>query len=126
MDWLPLGNKRAVMLTLLVTVLFILMLSEVVTYIVVSIEYETLAGGSSIASNAGGTSAAIESGTTQFLHASLSSAMSTLIGLEANPSARKNVFVNNTDYMITSLMTNGTLYGHNFSAQLGTVLMYNY
>ncbi len=126
MDWLPLGNKRAVMLTLLVTVLFILMLSEVVTYIVVSIEYETLAGGSSIASNAGGTSAAIESGTTQFLHASLSSAMSTLIGLEANPSARKNVFVNNTDYMITSLMTNGTLYGHNFSAQMGTALMYNY
>lgn len=120
------GNKRAVMLTLLVTVLFILMLSEVVTYIVVSIEYNTLLGVASGVSNSGGVAASVSAGTTAFLHSSLSSAVSTLIGIEANPSVRRTIFVNNTQYMLTSLMMNGTLYGRNFSSQIGSSTIANY
>ncbi len=108
-------SRKGILLTLLIIVLFILMLTEVVTYIVVSINYNTLAQLSSQSSTQGFGALQLNSMAGSELHQSLSAALSTLTYIESNPGQTRNTtFVNNTSYMLVSLMTNGTIYGRSF------------
>lgn len=119
-------SSKGILLTLLIVVLFILMLGEVTLYIVTSINYSYLSSTSSGAFNEGATVRLISSSTQAFLHTSLLTALNTLIYYEGTPSIRGTRFVNNTQYALTSIMINGSLYGTNLTYYMGSATYAQY
>jgi hypothetical protein len=116
-------SKRGILLTLAVVVLVVLMVAELVTYVYLNINYQTLdalGNGVSGSSKIVGT---LNSSTAAFLRAGLHNALSTLSTYE---SGRKGFYINNTAYAISSLMTNGVIYGTNEIALMGGATTINY
>ena len=105
------GGKKGILLTLLVLVLFVLMLGEVMTYVILSNNYNALSSQASQGINQGEEVTALQSSTATFLHASLQASLNALIKYEETPSLRKSNFVNSTAYAISSIMDNGIIYG---------------
>ncbi len=119
-------NKKGLLLTLLVIVLFVLMLGEVITYVVINVNYDSLTQQAASAS-AGGVSASLVSlSITSMLHTSLLAALGTLETIEGNTLARQGIIVNNTQYSLTSLMENGTIYGASFGQYMDAALISNF
>jgi hypothetical protein len=119
-------GKRGVLLTLAMLVLFILMLGELLTYIVISINYDQLSAGSSSAFSSTALLNFIGGGTSGFLTASLNNSLGALTAYESTPSLRTYHFINNTAYALTSLMTNGTIYGTSMSSYMGGATLNQY
>ncbi len=119
-------NKRGVLLTLAMLVLFILMLGELSSYVDISISYEQLASATSAAFSSSALLNFISSGSGSFLAASLNNSLKALTVYESTPSLRKYHFINNTAYALTSLMDNGIIYGTDMSSYMGGAMLVNY
>lgn len=113
--------KKGILMSLLVIVLFVLMLGEIMAYVVININYSMIEQTASLASIQGTQAALVRMSLASFLHSSLSAAVLTLNTYEGTPSLRKNMFINNTQYALRSLMMNGTLYGVNLTDYMGNL-----
>lgn len=119
-------GKRGILLTLTMIVLFVLMLGEVITYIVLSISYDQLGANTGAAAGSAALVSQLDYGTSAFLSASLSEALGAVATYEGSPALRYSNFVNSTEYALVSLMTNGTIYGRNMSSYMGGATLTNY
>ncbi len=119
-------TKKGVLLTLTMIVLFVLMLGELITYIVLGISYDQLGANGSAALSSAGLVSLLNSGSSAFLSSSLNNALNALAIYEGTPSLRYSTFVNNTQYGLESLMTNGTIYGTNMSSYMGGATLAQY
>ncbi len=106
-------KKKGVLLTLVTLVLFILMLGELITYVVITINYDQLSSTGASALDSSTFLNFISGSAPSFLSTSLSSAVSALTTYEGTPSLRQYHFINNTALALSGLMNNGTLYGSN-------------
>ncbi|MCL5430074.1 MAG: LamG domain-containing protein [Candidatus Marsarchaeota archaeon] len=118
-------NTKGILLTLLVVVLFILMLGEVITYVVLNINDSTLAQSAASAQSYGSLSALISKDASSSLQSSLESAVQAMVSIEGNPNLQMNIPVNNTDYFLESLMGSGSVYGKDYSGFMGPLLVSN-
>lgn len=114
-------NKRGFLLALLTLIIFILMLGELITYVVVSSNYYALSGDTALALNSG-TSVNINAGISQFLASSLHQALISMSNYELNGSLYNGSFVNNTAYTINTLVYNGMLNGKSLQSMNGYTL----
>ncbi len=105
-------SKKGFLLTLLTLVIFILMLGELVTYVLVSSNYYSLAGDTSVALNSGSATLNLNTSMGQFLSESLSHAIIAINNYEVNSSLYNGTFINNTPLTIKILMENGTFEGN--------------
>ncbi len=119
-------SKKGVLLTLATLVLFILLLGELITYIVLNMGYNQLATSGSSAYASASLLNQINGGSSGFLTTSLNNALSALLTYESTPSLRTYHFVNNTAFALDSLMTNGTIYGTNMLSYMGGATLGNY
>ncbi len=119
-------NKKGVLLTLAMLVLFILMLGELSSYVDISISYDHLTSATSAAFSSSVLLGFISSGSGSFLAASLNNSLNALTVYESTPSLRKYHFINNTAYALASLMDNGTIYGTNMLSYMGGAMLVNY
>ena len=112
-------NRKGILLTLATVILFVLMFAELVSYVMLNINYNALV--SSSASVAGGASltATLNSAAAVFLHQSLENALNSLIKYESTPTLRYDFFINNTAYAIQSLMSNSSIYGTGMQSYMG-------
>ncbi|MGC8537478.1 MAG: LamG-like jellyroll fold domain-containing protein [Candidatus Micrarchaeia archaeon] len=108
------GSKKGILLTLLTIVLFILMLGELLTYVVININYSNIASQTASVFSTGNAAANLDPEIYSFLHSSLENSLNSLITLESTPSLRKDNFTSNAYGALTSLIVNGSLYGHRF------------
>ncbi len=119
-------SRKGILLTLLTVVLFVLMLGEVITYVVINVNYDVLTQSASQSSTLGSTIMLVKLAAASQLHSSLYAAIGGLAKLENTPSARGTLFVNNTQYFIQSMMTNGMVYGTSLSGYMGSALIGNF
>ncbi len=119
-------TRKGILLTLVTLVLFILMLGELVTYIVISINYGVLSSTSSAASSSSAFLNYLSGSAPGFLSQSLAKALGTLALYEVTPSLRSYHFVNNTALALQGLMTNGIVYGTNMSSYMQGATLQNY
>ncbi len=106
-------NKKGILLTLVTLVLFILMLGELITYVIININYNQLSSTGAAALGSSTFLNFISGSAPSFLSTSLSSAVGALTVYEGTPSMRQYRFINNTALALSGLMYNGTLYGSN-------------
>ena len=106
------GSKKGILLTLLTIVLFILMLGELLTYVVININYSSIASQTASVFSTGNAAANLNPEIYSFLHSSLENSLSSLITFESTPSLRRDNFTSNADTALTSLILNGSVYGH--------------
>jgi hypothetical protein len=106
------GSKKGILLTLLTIVLFILMLGELLTYVVININYSSIASQTASVFSTGNAAANLNPEIYSFLHSSLENSLNSLITFESTPSLRKDNFTGNADGALTSLILNGSVYGH--------------
>ena len=106
------GSKKGILLTLLTIVLFILMLGELLTYVVININYSNIASQTASVFSTGNAAANLDPEIYSFLHSSLENSLNSLITFESTPSLRKDNFTSNADSSLTSLILNGSVYGH--------------
>ncbi|MEM3020158.1 MAG: LamG-like jellyroll fold domain-containing protein [Candidatus Micrarchaeaceae archaeon] len=106
------GSKKGILLTLLTIVLFILMLGELLTYVVININYSNIASQTASVFSTGNAAANLDHEIYSFLHSSLENSLNSLITFESTPSLRKDNFTSNADGALTSLILDGSVYGH--------------
>lgn len=106
-------NKKGILLTLVTLVLFILMLGELITYVVITINYDQLSSAGAATLGSSSFLNFISGSAPSFLSTSLSSALNALTVYEGTPSMRQYHFINNTALALSGLMENGTIYGSN-------------
>ncbi len=115
-------GRKGILLTLFTIVLFVLMLSELVTYVVLNINYSNL---ETQVSSATGTSSIVQNvnaSLATFLHSSLSGALAGLTYYESTPSVRKDSFINNTAAALATVMNTGSYNSYSLSSYEGTTL----
>ncbi len=117
-----LGSSKGILLTLFTIVLFILMLSELVTYVVLNINYGNLETQAGRASSTGSMVQDINSSLSTFLQSSLSGALSGLTYYESTPSVRKDSFINSTSTALATIMETGAYNSYSLSGYEGTTL----
>ena len=115
-------SKKGILLTLLTIVLFVLMLGELITYVILNINYTNIASQASQSLNAGSFVSNLNSSISNFMHSSLNNALYSAIYYEGNPPLRKDYFINNTAFVLSTLMQNGTINGYNMSSRTGETL----
>ena len=120
------GNKKGILLTLATLVLFILMLGELTTYVLLNIDYSQIAAGSATATSSTALLGFLSGGVSSLLAASLNNSITALAVYESSPSLRTYHFINNTAYALESLMENGTVYGTNMSSYMGATTVEGY
>lgn len=120
------GNKKGILLTLVTIVLLVLMIAELITYVYLTINYETVSSFSSLSVGGYRLASTLNSGTASFLHVSLSAAISTIASYEGAGNRKGSYFVNSTPYALQSLMTNGMIYGTNEITLMGGSTLVNY
>ena len=118
--WLK--SRKGILLTLFTIVLFILMLSELLTYVVLNINYNNLETEIGRASGEGAMVQNINSSLSTFLYSSLSGALSGLTYYESTPSIRKDSFINNTGTALAAIMETGAYKGYSLSGYEGATL----
>lgn len=119
-------SNKGILLTLLTVVLLVLMLAELITYVYLTVDYNTVSSLGTVSSNRYTLASIISSSMVSFLHLSLYSALNAL-ALYENPATRKgSYFVNNTGYALQSLMGNGMIYGTNEITAMGGATLANY
>jgi hypothetical protein len=119
-------NRKGILLTLVTIVLLVLMIAELITYVYLTIDYETVSSFGSVSAGGYKFADTLTAGTVSFLHLSLSSALNT-VGTYENSNTRKGSYlVNSTSYSLQSLMSNGMLYGTNEITLMGGATLVNY
>ncbi len=117
--------KKGILLTLATIVLLVLMVAELITYVYLSISYQTVSSVGTV-SNAGyNLVAGIKGGATSFIRSGLYSSLNALASYESR-GLTKSLPINNTAYALQSLMSNGTIYGTNMLAFMGGTTLANY
>ena len=109
-------STKGVLLTLFTIVLFTLMLGELITYIVLNINYDNLSVQVGGAYNTGASVQSINYSISSFLHSSLTNALEALTYYESTPSVRKDSFVNGTGTALASIMSTGSYDGYSLSS----------
>lgn len=115
-------SRKGILLTLLTIVLFVLMLGELITYVMLNINYTNIASQASQSLNSGAFVSNLNGSMSNFLHTSLNNALYSAIYYEGNPPLRKDYFINNTAFVLSTLMQNGTINGYNMSSRIGETL----
>ncbi len=103
-------TKRGILLTLLTLVIFILMLGEVITYVVLNINYDNLSSSVAQSLASGNFAQNLDSGMNAFLYSSLSKSIGIIISFESDPSIRMGNFITNSSNVLDALLYNGTLF----------------
>ena len=115
-------SKKGILLTLLTIVLFVLMLGELITYVILNINYTNIASQASQSLNSGSFVSNLNGSISNFMHTSLNNALYSAIYYEGNPPLRKDYFINNTSFVLSTLMQNGTINGYNMSSRMGETM----
>jgi len=108
-------SKKGILLTLLTIVIFILMLGEVITYVVLNINYDNLSSSVAQSLASGNFAQNLDSGMSAFMYSSLSKAIGILTTFESTPSLRNDLFINNSARTLNTLLYNGTLYSNSIA-----------
>ena len=108
---MEMSNRKGVLLTLVTIVLLVIMTAELITYVYLAINYESVSSAVALSSSGYRFAGGLNPGTTSFLHQSLIAALNTLASYESLQSRSFSEPINNSVYAIQSLMTNGTIYG---------------
>ena len=123
---MALGSKKGVLLTLLMIILFILMLAEVITYIVINSNYDTLTSLGAQAATQSLTKTALSYGAQNFLHSSLYAALGALHSYDGAGSSRQPESLATSQAFLQSLIYNGTYLGVSFNSTMGTATLTNF
>ncbi|MGA2799904.1 MAG: LamG-like jellyroll fold domain-containing protein [Candidatus Micrarchaeaceae archaeon] len=116
-------QKKGILLTLAVIVLVVLMVAEIMTYVYLNINYQTIDALGNGAAGSYRIAGTLNSSASTFLRSSLFSALGALSSYE---STRNAIYINNTAYALGSLMTNGLIYGTNEITLMGGETLGNY
>jgi hypothetical protein len=119
-------SRKGILLTLVTVVLLVLMTAELITYVYLNINNETVSSFGSLAAGGYRFVGSLNSETSTFLHSSLYAALNTLVSYKNSPPKSGEVQINNTAYALQSLMTNGTFYGVNEISIMGGAMLTNY
>jgi len=103
-------SKRGILLTLLTLVIFILMLGEVITYVVLNINYDNLSSSVAQSLASGNFAQNLDSGMNAFLYSSLSKSIDIMIAFESDPATRMGNFITNSSDSLYGLLYNGTIF----------------
>ena len=103
-------TKRGILLTLLTLVIFILMLGEVITYVVLNINYDNLSASVAQSLASGNFAQNLDSGMNAFLYSSLSKSIGIMTAFESDPTTRMGNFITNSSQALDALLYNGTIF----------------
>ncbi len=103
-------SKRGILLTLLTLVIFILMLGEVITYVVLNINYDNLSSSVAQSLASGNFAQNLDSGMNAFLYSSMSKSIGIMIAFESDPATRMGNFITNSSDVLYGLLYNGTIF----------------
>ncbi len=118
---------RGILLTLATVVLLVLMTAELITYVYMSVNYQSIESVGQVSTSGYLLVSKLDGQTSSFLHESVQYAIGAIGNYEADPRPGSNtMFINNTGYAIGSLVENGTLYGTNMITQMGGATIINY
>jgi hypothetical protein len=113
-------NRKALLLTLLTLIIFMLMTAEVITYYEINYSYTTMASSASQSAGAASFAQLMSSGYSSVLYQSLHNSLYGLIAYESNAVIAGNNPVNSTPVALKSLIYNGTLNGGSMVSYVGT------
>ena len=116
------GIKKAQLMSLILLVLFVLMLSILLTFAELIINYNSVAQGVSLTSSTTNYALLLRPGINSFASASLSHALTVLASFELQPSLRKGNFINNLNSSLSMLVSTGTIPGVSPSSAAGQYL----
>ena len=118
---------KGILLTLATVVLLVLMTAELITYVYMSVNYQSIESVGQVSTSGYLLASKLDGQTSSFLQESVQYAMGAIGSYEASPKPGSNtMFINNTGYAIGSLVDNGTLYGTNMITQMGGATLVNY
>ena len=118
-------SRKGVLLTLLVLVLFVLILGEVLTYVVINSDFNTISSSFATSSAQSATVTLISTSLQSSLSQNLQTSLKALALYEGNSSLRKYNFITNTSASLKSLMTNETVFGTNMNRFVGNTSLRN-
>jgi hypothetical protein len=116
------GIKKAQLMSLILLVLFVLMLSILLTFAELIINYNSVAQSVSLTSSTTNYALLLRPGINSFASASLSRALTVLASFELQPSLRKGNFINNLNSSLSMLVSTGTIPGVSPSSAAGQYL----
>lgn len=120
------GNNKGILLTLVTIVLLVLMTAELITYVYISINYETVSAFGALSIAGYRLTSSLGGAASSFIRASLYQSISTLSSYEGVSSRRNALLINNTAYALQSLMYNGFIYGTNEIPSMGGATIANF
>ena len=92
----PRREKKGILLTLLIIVLVVVMLGELMSYVVLNTNYQSLASSSASILGLSSAKSNVQEGLHAFLKSSLGNAHYALIVYEGTPTIRNGLFINST------------------------------
>lgn len=107
------GSAKAQMMTLAVLLIFILMIAELFSFVLLNISYGNIIQSSALSTSSSGIGQQLRNGADYFAYKSLQNAIYTLSSYESTPSLRKDNFIPNATFYIESLMVDGNIPGSN-------------
>ncbi len=102
-------RSKMQMMSITSLLLFLLMLAEFFSFIIIEINYNSLFQATAVATSSTNIGGGIEAAAPIFANASASRALSVLAYYESTPSLRQDNFITNFSAFISDLMTNGTV-----------------
>ncbi|MDE1856867.1 MAG: hypothetical protein KGH98_02155 [Candidatus Micrarchaeota archaeon] len=112
-------NMKGILLTLLTVVLFVLMVTELIAYVVANINYGNLVSQSVFSGSASAQAESLSASISSTMHSAVSSALYALTVYESNAMMRNANFINSSTYALSSLMLQGNVFGTNMSSYIG-------
>jgi len=116
----PREEKKGILLTLLIIVMVVIMLGELMSYVVINTNYQSLASSSASTLGLGSVKITAQESIHAFLKSSLGNALYALIAYEGNPATRNNIL--DTQQAFISLIQTNSIYGTNMLSYMGTTL----
>ncbi|EET90424.1 MAG: LamG domain-containing protein [Candidatus Micrarchaeales archaeon] len=115
-------SSKAILLTLITIVLFILMLAELITYVTLNINYDNTVAQATSAFNSGAYGAEVNQSISDFLHTALKNAVLETAAYEGNTKARGINFLNDTALTLYGAIQNDEIFGSSVAAAQGPTL----
>ncbi len=105
-------NRKGVMLTLLMLILFVILIGELISYVIIDTNYSNISGQSTVALSSSSFAKTLNPDIQSYLSSSLSQSLNALTYYESKPSLRKDNFINVTSGgSLEGLIDNGTIFG---------------
>ncbi len=105
-------NRKGVMLTLLMLILFVILIGELISYVIIDTNYSNISGQSAVALSSSSFAKTLNPDIQSYLSSSLSQSLNALTYYESKPSLRKDNFINVTSGgSLEGLIDNGTIFG---------------